>query len=376
MPGCCAPCAALRLQLPTSAEQAAESLSAGRGAVPTWLGPPKSVPPCTAAALLLNLQVLCRSGRAISLTRDHKPASVPEERQRIKAQGGWGWEGLQCCLVSSSTRLQGSNLAWKAQHVNCGSLLYALCCAVCRAGAGGRVQGPDLVLNNEEDYMIGMARRVSPAGCCSPLLSHCLSPRRPAAAPVPLRHLPGVMLAGGRIAVGDDRVLSNPEGQRQSRLNMSRCQWPLPAALFLSPSLSHPTAWGAALALAVPGSPPATHSSVLPNTATEHSLACAAGLGVTPTSRSLAAWWRRSPMCRGWSSSQGQMPCCCWAGKRAELWAGSVLGGMANTACCGYGGCCSMAGLPACGASDICCRFPLTCPALLPALAAATGCLT
>ncbi|PRW59402.1 integrin-linked kinase-associated serine threonine phosphatase 2C [Chlorella sorokiniana] len=32
--------------------------------------------------------ILCREGRAITLTRDHKPASVPEERERIEAQGG------------------------------------------------------------------------------------------------------------------------------------------------------------------------------------------------------------------------------------------------------------------------------------------------
>lgn len=38
---------------------------------------------------LLSKQVLCREGRAITLTKDHKPASVPEERERIEAQGGW-----------------------------------------------------------------------------------------------------------------------------------------------------------------------------------------------------------------------------------------------------------------------------------------------
>ncbi|EFN51321.1 hypothetical protein CHLNCDRAFT_141080 [Chlorella variabilis] len=32
--------------------------------------------------------VLCRDGRAVTLTRDHKPASVPQERERIEAQGG------------------------------------------------------------------------------------------------------------------------------------------------------------------------------------------------------------------------------------------------------------------------------------------------
>ncbi|PSC67886.1 phosphatase 2C 24 [Micractinium conductrix] len=32
--------------------------------------------------------VLCRDGHAVSLTRDHKPASVPEERRRIEAKGG------------------------------------------------------------------------------------------------------------------------------------------------------------------------------------------------------------------------------------------------------------------------------------------------
>jgi hypothetical protein len=31
--------------------------------------------------------VLCRDGAAAPLTRDHKPASVPEERRRIEAQG-------------------------------------------------------------------------------------------------------------------------------------------------------------------------------------------------------------------------------------------------------------------------------------------------
>lgn len=32
--------------------------------------------------------VLCRDGQAIRLTQDHKPATVPKERERIEAQGG------------------------------------------------------------------------------------------------------------------------------------------------------------------------------------------------------------------------------------------------------------------------------------------------
>ena len=58
---------------------------------------PTKAPP--ALQPLPTPQVLCRDGRAIGLTRDHKPASVPEERARIEAQGapavlplGWCWE--------------------------------------------------------------------------------------------------------------------------------------------------------------------------------------------------------------------------------------------------------------------------------------------
>lgn len=32
--------------------------------------------------------VLCRDSKAVRLTQDHKPASVPEERKRIESQGG------------------------------------------------------------------------------------------------------------------------------------------------------------------------------------------------------------------------------------------------------------------------------------------------
>jgi hypothetical protein len=148
------------------------------------------------------------------------------------------------------------------------------------------------------------------------------------AAPVPAAArrvpLPGGTLAGGRIAVGDDRVLSNPEGQRQSRLNMSRCPpcRHLRFSLLLSPPCCHQTAVRVALVLAVPGRPHLpTHPTLCPTPQQPITTACtASGRWVTQTSKIRAAWWRQSLMCRGWSSSQGQTPSYCWAGKLAGLW--------------------------------------------------------
>ena len=84
--------------------------------------------------------------------------------------GGAGWLAcllawlLQgCSLFAAQLDCEAATLHGSPSTQTAVPLPAALCCAV-RAvvDAGGRVQGPDFVLNNEGNFMIGMSRRV----CC------------------------------------------------------------------------------------------------------------------------------------------------------------------------------------------------------------------